>query len=126
MVDSVFEVREGYVAGSRLFREDEPFFASHFPGHPVVPAVLLVEGLAQTMAYYALFERSAPQVFLVGIDRARFRSAVEPGMRVTFEVKIGEERFGILTGHGRVRLGSHRVAEATLKGFAGDGAKRAE
>jgi len=125
MVDSVLELREGYVASTRLFREDEPFFAGHFPGHPVVPAVLLVEGLAQTMAYYALFQRSAPQVLLVGIDRARFRSAVEPGMRVTFEVEIGLERFGILTGHGRVRLGSHRVADATLKGFAGDRASGA-
>jgi 3-hydroxyacyl-[acyl-carrier-protein] dehydratase len=123
MVDSVVELREGYVASTRTFRTAEPFFAGHFPGHPVVPGVLLVEGLAQTMAYYALFQQSAPQVFLVGIDRARFRSVVEAGMKVTFEVEVGEQRFGILTGQGRVRVGSRKVADAILKGFAGDTTK---
>lgn len=119
MVDCVLELREGYVAGLRTFRADEAFFAGHFPGHPVVPGVLLVEGLAQTMAYYALVHQSAPRVFLVGIDRARFRAVVYPGTEVTFEVDVGEQRLGMLTGHGRVRVGSRKVAEADLRGFAG-------
>jgi 3-hydroxyacyl-[acyl-carrier-protein] dehydratase len=123
LVDSVTELREGYVAAVRTFHPEEPFFAGHFPGHPVVPGVLLVEGLAQTMAYYALFQRLAAPVFLVGIDRARFRSVVGPGTQVTYEVEMGEQRFGILTGRGRVRVGNHKVAEATLKGFAGEPAK---
>jgi len=119
MVESVFELREGYVAGLRTFRRDEPFFAGHFPGHPIVPGVLLLEGLAQTMAYYALFHQPAQRVFLVGVDRARFRAIVEPGTEVTFEVQMGEQRFGMLTGHGQVRAAGRMVAEATIKGFAG-------
>jgi 3-hydroxyacyl-[acyl-carrier-protein] dehydratase len=119
MVQRVFELREGYVAGVRTFRADEPFFAGHFPGHPIVPGVLLVEGLAQTMAYYALVYQSAPQVLLLGVERARFRAIVEPGTEVTFEVEVGEQRFGMTTGRGLVRVGGHTVAEATLKGFAG-------
>lgn len=119
MVDSILELREGYVAGLRTFRAEEGFFEGHFPGHPVVPAVLLVEGLAQTLAYYALLQQSAPRAFLVGIDRARFRAVVGPGVEVTYEVDVGEERFGVLTGRGRARVGSLKVAEATLKGFAG-------
>ena len=55
LVDSITELREGFVVGVRTFRSEEPFFAGHFPGHPVVPGVLLLEGLAQTMAYHALF-----------------------------------------------------------------------
>jgi 3-hydroxymyristoyl/3-hydroxydecanoyl-(acyl carrier protein) dehydratase len=120
LVDSVTELRDGYVAAVRTFHPDEPFFAGHFPGQPVVPGVLLIEGLAQTMAYYALFQKSASRVFLVGIDRARFHSIVGPATQVTFEVEMGEQRFGILTGRGRVRVGNRKVAEATLKGFAGD------
>jgi 3-hydroxyacyl-[acyl-carrier-protein] dehydratase len=120
LVDSITELREGFVAGVRTFRPEEPFFAGHFPGHPIVPGILLLEGLAQTMAYHALFQRSASPVFLVGIDRARFRSIVSPGTQVTFEVEMGEKRFGMLTGRGRVLVERRRVAEATLKGFAGE------
>jgi 3-hydroxyacyl-[acyl-carrier-protein] dehydratase len=119
-VDKILELTETKVIGVRTFREDEPYFSGHFPDHPVVPGVLLLEGLAQTMAYYALYHRKAPKVFLVGIDRARFRSIVEPGKEVTFEVSVGEERFGTLSGKGKVRAGTQRIAEAQLMGYAGD------
>jgi 3-hydroxymyristoyl/3-hydroxydecanoyl-(acyl carrier protein) dehydratase len=120
MVDSVVELREGYLASVRLFRKGEPFFGGHFPDHPLVPGVLLIEGLAQTMAYYALFHDSVRRVFLVGIEHARFHSPVEPETEVTYQVELAEDRFGILTGHGRVTVGDRRVATATLKGFAGN------
>ncbi len=120
-VDRIVELTETKVVGVRLFREDEHFFKGHFPDHPVVPGVLLMEGLAQTMAYFALTQRKSERVFLVGIDRARFRSIVEPGKEVTYEVTIGEERFGTLTGKGKVMVGNQRIAEATLMGYAGDG-----
>ena len=122
-VDRIVELTETRVVGVRTFREDEPYFKGHFPDHPVVPGVLLLEGLAQTMGYYALYHRKAPRVFLVGIDRARFRSIVEPGKEVTYEVTVGEERFGTLTGKGKVRAGTLRIAEAQLMGYAGDPGK---
>ncbi len=120
-VDRIVELTETKIVGVRLFKEDEYFFKGHFPDHPVVPGVLLMEGLAQTMAYYALTQRKSERVFLVGIDRARFRSMVEPGKEVTYEVTVGEERFGTLTGKGKVTVGNQRIAEATLMGYAGDG-----
>lgn len=119
-VDKIIELTETKIVGVRTFRADEPYFSGHFPEHPVVPGVLLLEGLAQTMAYYALYHRKSPRVFLVGIDRARFRSIVEPGKEVTYEVTVGEERFGTLTGQGRVRAGEQRVADAQLMGYAGE------
>ena len=122
-VDRIVELTETKVIGVRTFRADEPYFKGHFPDHPVVPGVLLLEGLAQTMGYYALYHRKAPRVFLVGIDRARFRSIVEPGKEVTYEVTVGEERFGTLTGKGRVLAGTQRIAEAQLMGYAGDPGK---
>lgn len=120
-VDRIVEISDSRVVGVRTFREDEHFFKGHFPDHPVVPGVLLLEGLAQTMGYYALLQRKVERVFLVGIDRARFRSMVEPGKEVTYEVTIGEERFGTLTGKGKISVGTQRIAEATLMGYAGDG-----
>ncbi len=104
----------------RTFRAEEDFFRGHFPDHPVVPGVILVEALAQTLAYYALTQRAAPRVFLVGIDRARFRSVVGPGVEIRFEVEAGEERLGMLTGKGQAFSGASRVADATLIGYAGE------
>jgi 3-hydroxyacyl-[acyl-carrier-protein] dehydratase len=120
LVDRIIAMDGPRIVGVRTFRLEEPFFKGHFPDHPVVPGVLLVEGLAQTMAYLALSQRNAPRVFLVGIDRARFRGIVEPGVEVTYEVTVGEERFGMLTGSGKVKVGDRKIADASLTGYAGE------
>jgi 3-hydroxyacyl-[acyl-carrier-protein] dehydratase len=119
-VDRIVELSPTKVVGVRTFRADEHFFKGHFPDRPIVPGVLLIEGLAQTMGYYALYHRKAPRVFLVGIDRARFRNMVEPGTEVTYTVEVGEERFGTLTGKGRVSAGTLRLADADVRGYAGE------
>ena len=118
-IDRVVELAPERIRAVRTFRADEPFFAGHFPGNPVVPGVLLIEGLAQTMAYHALFHRHAPQTFLVGIEHARFSGIVLPQMEVDFEVELGEERFGLQSGAGTVRVAGKRVATASLRGYAG-------
>ena len=118
-IDRVVEMADRKIVAVRTFREDEPFFKGHFPDHPVVPGVLLIEALAQTMAYFALSHAPKGRVFLVGIDRARFRSIVSPGVELTLEVTIGEERLGVLAGKGKVLAGSTRVADASLMGYAG-------
>lgn len=108
------------VVAVRTFREEEPFFAGHFPGNPTVPGVVLVEALGQAMAYHSLFHRPGRKVYLVGIDRARFRTPVSFGVEVTFEVHVGDERFGMVTGRGEVRVGSQHLADATLIGYAAE------
>jgi 3-hydroxymyristoyl/3-hydroxydecanoyl-(acyl carrier protein) dehydratase len=72
------------------------------------------------MGYYALHHRKASRVFLVGIDRARFRGMVEPDVEVTYTVDVGEERFGTLEGKGRVTAGKRRLADADVRGYAGE------
>jgi 3-hydroxyacyl-[acyl-carrier-protein] dehydratase len=119
-VDEIVELTKERVVGKRTFRAEEDFFKGHFPEHPVVPGVILMEGLAQTMAYAALHGTKAERVFLIGIEKARFRAMITPGMTVTYEVTFGDQRFGTLTGKGKVRSGEQRVAEAELKGWAGD------
>jgi 3-hydroxyacyl-[acyl-carrier-protein] dehydratase len=118
-VDRVLELSEKKIVAERLFRPDESYFAGHFPDKPIVPGVLLLEGLAQTMAYLSLSIRKADRIFLIGIDKARFRGFVEPGTTVTYQVETGEERFSTLNGRGWVREGKRRIADADLIGYAG-------
>jgi 3-hydroxyacyl-[acyl-carrier-protein] dehydratase len=119
-IDRVVELSNDRVVAVRTFQSDEPFFQGHFPDHPVVPAVVLIEALAQTMAYHSLLHHPSRQIFLVGIDRARFRSPIGLGIEVTFEVRVGEQRFGMMKGRGEVRTVTQHVASATLLGYAAE------
>jgi 3-hydroxyacyl-[acyl-carrier-protein] dehydratase len=119
-IERVVELSDDRVVAVRTFRADEPFFAGHFPGNPMVPGVVLIEGLAQAMAYHSLFHQPGRKVFLVGIDRARFRSPVGFGVEIAFSLRVGGERFGMVTGQGVVSTGPRHLAEATLIGYAAD------
>lgn len=115
MIDEVLRCDEKSIVAVRTFREDEEFFRGHFPGNPIVPGVLLIEGMAQALAYLAL-RGPASAVYLTGVDRARFRKPVVPGDRVEFEVRIEGERLGILRARCEARVDGHRVADAVLTG----------
>jgi len=119
-IDRVVELSEDRVVAVRTFQADESFFLGHFPERPVVPGVVLIEGLAQAMAYHSLLHHPSRQILLVGIDQARFRSTIGPGTEVTFEVRVGEQRFGLTKGHGEVRSRTQSVASATLLGYAAE------
>ena len=119
-IDRVVELSEDRVVAVRTFQAHESFFLGHFPYRPVVPGVVLIEGLAQAMAYHSLLHHPSRQIFLVGIDEARFRSPIGFGIEVTFEVRVGEQRFGLMKGRGEVRTVTQHVASATLLGYAAE------
>jgi 3-hydroxymyristoyl/3-hydroxydecanoyl-(acyl carrier protein) dehydratase len=119
-IDQVVELTGDRVVAVRTFRPDEPFFLGHFPGRPMVPGVVLIEGLAQAMAYHSLLHHPSREIFLVGIDHARFRSPVGFGVEVRFEIRVGEQRFGMAKGEGEVRTAARQVARATLLGYTAE------
>jgi 3-hydroxyacyl-[acyl-carrier-protein] dehydratase len=74
---------------------NEPHFAGHFPNYAVLPGVLIVEGMAQTAGALVVFSLAMPHipnVFFMGIDRARFRKPVVPGDLLRMEVKALQQR----------------------------------
>jgi len=95
---------------------DEPFFAGHFPGYPVVPGVLLIEALAQVGAVAALTSegRDGDIPFFGGIDKARFRRQVLPGEVIDLEVELVQRTKRAGKGHGRATVGGELACEAGL------------
>ena len=116
LVDEVLECPTDTIRAIRTFREDEDFFKGHFPGNPIVPGVLLIEGMAQSFAYLAMTQAGTHAVYLTGIDRARFRKPVRPGDTVEFNVRFESQRMGLIMGKGEATVNGVRVASAKLTG----------
>lgn len=118
LVDRIVEhdARTGLVAVKNV-TGSEDFFEGHFPGAPVMPGVLLMEGLAQAAGIWLLAQAEDPrglEVHVVGIDEAKFRRPAVPGDRLRLEVRVLHRRGPLCRVRGEVRVGEHRVAEARL------------
>src|SRR5256885_1347006 len=118
LVDRVVEhdPAGGLVAVKNVTGSEE-FFEGHFPGAPVMPGVLLMEGLAQAAGIWLLQDAPDPgrlEVHLVGIDDAKFRRPAVPGDQLRLEVRVLHRRGALCRMRGEVKAGEHRVAEANL------------
>lgn len=101
LVDKVIEMEVGKKAvGIKNVTINEPFFQGHFPGHPVMPGVLIVEALAQVGAIALLSseEYKGKLALFAGIDEVRFKKQVVPGDTLRLEVEILTVRRGIGKG----------------------------
>ena len=89
----------------------------HFPGQPVVPGVMLLEALAQTMAcLHVQLQEADGTPFLAGFEKVRFKAPVLPPATCTFELKLTEQRFGLTRASGVVRCQGRKVCQARLTG----------
>lgn len=121
-LDRVLEadLTTGRCVAERTFPADEPFFAGHFPGAPIVPGVILVEAMAQTLAYLALRKHPGQGVMLTGVDGARLRRPVRPGETVRLTIDIERWRLGVVLARAQATVDGAKVAQAQLKGWIGE------
>jgi len=119
LVDRIEELEEGTkCAGYKNVTINEPFFQGHFPNHPIMPGVLILEAMAQVGGAYVSAKGQAGEnklTYFVGIDKARFRKPVLPGDQLRMEVELISSRRGIFVFQGKAYVGDSLVTEAELK-----------
>jgi 3-hydroxyacyl-[acyl-carrier-protein] dehydratase len=118
LVDRVDEIGEDRVVARKLVSRNEPFFNGHFPGHPVMPGVLIIEALAQAgallAAHVVAFSQETHVVYFMAIDNARFRKPVVPGDVLTLDVVPLRKGKAIWKLKGEAKVGDVLVAEAEM------------
>ena len=119
MVDRILDIEVGkQVVGLKNVTINEPFFQGHFPQRPVMPGVLILEGLAQVggiMAYYAHPEAIGNKLlFFAGIDKARFRRPVVPGDQLILTLDLIKEKRSVMVMSAKAEVDGKLVAEAEL------------
>jgi len=125
MVDRIIAIKgDDSCVGIKNVTVNEPHFQGHFPNRPIMPGVLIIEGMAQTagaMCVFSLGPQAKPQlVYFMSIDNAHFRRPVHPGDRLEYHVKKLRKRGTVWKFHCEALADGERVAEAELTAMIAD------
>ena len=118
LVDRILELEEGKrVVGLKNVTINEPFFQGHFPGHPIMPGVLIVEAMAQVGGMLMLGSVVDPEskvVYFTSLDNVKFRRPVKPGDQLRLELDVQQIRGPLCKMHGVARVDGEVVCEADM------------
>ena len=116
MVDRIIEVAEKRVVGIKNVTINEPFFQGHFPGHPIMPGVLMLEAMAQVggVAVLTKPENVGKLAYFLSINNAKFRKPVVPGDTLRIEVDLVKEKMGIIQTRAVAKVDGVVVTEADM------------
>jgi len=122
LVDRILEMDiEKRIVGIKNVTINEPFFQGHFPGHPIMPGVLLLEAMAQTGGVLAMkmaeamgIDVKTKVIYFMTIDKVKFRKPVVPGDQVRFELDLIKSRSNIRGFAAKAIVDGAVVAEAEL------------
>jgi beta-hydroxyacyl-ACP dehydratase FabZ len=126
MIDRILEFEAGKrIVGMKNVTINEPFFQGHFPAHPIMPGVLLLEAMAQVGGVMALKslsdeERKKKVLYFMSIDKAKFRKPVVPGDQVRFELELIRERGPVKSFKGVAKVDGAVVTEAEMMAMVVD------
>lgn len=118
LVDRIVALEKGKsISGLKNVTMNEPFFQGHFPGEPVMPGVLMLEGMAQTGGILAILsdpEMLGRLVYFAGVDKARFRRVVRPGDQLIYQLELIKQKGKVSKMAGKAYVDGQLVTEAEL------------
>lgn len=116
LVDRILELdtENQKVVGRKNVTMNEEFFNGHFPGHPIMPGVLIVEGMAQCLGVLVMEGQVNKVPYFAAIDGVKFKQPVKPGDTITFEVKVEKIRRNIVKASGVAYVDGDKVTEASF------------
>ena len=128
LVDRVTDMEKGKnITGFKNISISEPAFMGHFPGHPIYPGVLILEGMAQAGGILALKSNDLTNeelknkvIYFMSIDKAKFRAPVKPGDKLEYRVEVKKLRGTLIVLDGKAYVDDKLVAEAELKAMVID------
>jgi len=124
LVDKILEIEEGKrIVGLKNVTINEPFFQGHFPGHPIMPGVLIVEAMAQVGGMLLMGNLEYPDtkvVYFMSLDKIKFRKPVKPGDQLILEVEIIQIRGTVCRTKGVAKVDGEIVAEAEMAAMVRD------
>lgn len=128
LVDRITDIQKGKsIIGYKNISISEPAFMGHFPGHPIYPGVLILEGMAQAGGVLALKsndltkeEMEKKVIYFMSIDGAKFRNPVKPGDKLEYRIEIKKLRGNLIVLDGKAYVDDTLVSEAELKAMIVD------
>jgi 3-hydroxyacyl-[acyl-carrier-protein] dehydratase len=127
LVDRIIELDPNKrVVGVKCVTANENFFVGHFPGHPVMPGVLILEALAQCSAIMALTsmppeKRAGKVIYFMSIDGAKFRKPVVPGDRLELHCEMIRSKAALMKTRGEAKVDGQVVAEGEFMAMLAGG-----
>jgi len=124
LVDRILEIEEKKrIVGLKNVTINEPFFQGHFPGHPIMPGVLIIEAMAQVGGMLLMGSVEDPEskvVYFMSLDNVKFRRPVKPGDQIRFELEIVQLRGTVCKMRGVGKVDGEVVAEADMAAMVRD------
>jgi len=129
LVDRVTDIQSGeFIAAYKNVSVSEGIFQGHFPGHPIYPGVMIVEGMAQAggvLAFKSLSQEEQDNtdnkvVYFMSIDKCKFRAPVRPGDRLEYKLTVLKNKGSIWVFKGEAFVDGKLTTEAELKAMIVD------
>ena len=116
LVDRILEmdVENKRVIGRKNVTINEEFFNGHFPGHPIMPGVLIVEGMAQCLGVLVMEGQEGKVPYFAAVESVKFKQPVRPGDTLTYDVQVEKIRSNIVKASGIALVDGVKVAEASF------------